>query len=67
MRLVRESLNDMPESDKKLIEKAKSIQRYETRWYEVSEMEDKAISPEAKEILHSIAVIMYHMEEGRNI
>lgn len=67
MKLVRESLTDMPDSDKELIKRAKSIQRYDTRWEEVSKMEDDAITDEAKELLHSITMIMYHREEGRNI
>lgn len=67
MRLVRESLNDIPDSDKELIKKARSIQRFDTRWEEVYNMKDAAISDDAKELLHSIAMIMYHTEEGRNI
>lgn len=67
LNIVKESLSDMPDSDKELIKQAREIKQDETRWYEVSQMEDEAISKEAKDILHNITMYMYHKEEGSNI
>jgi len=67
MKLVRESINEMPESDKELITQARKISTDETLWNEVYMMIDKAISKEAKKILRNISINMYHKEEGDNI
>lgn len=49
----------MTEKDKKLIEEARKVPY--TEWYNIDE--NAADTPEAKEILHSIASSKYHTDE----
>lgn len=52
----------MTQKDLQLIEEAKKLSYID--WYAVSKMEDEAETQQAKEILHSITMRLYHLEEA---
>ena len=53
----------MTEKDKKLIEKAWSVPYVE--WYKIKE--EEADTEEGREKLHTIMMVKYHQEEGRDV
>lgn len=54
----------MSEDDKKLIETAKKLNS--SQWGVCSELESKASSKEAKEMIKRIAIRLYHIDEYKS-
>ena len=56
-------LKKMSEDDKKLIETAKKLNS--SQWGVCSDLERKASSKEAKEMIKRIAIRLYHIDENK--